>query len=102
MRIIIFLTKKKINYKAPYNNKKIGKQFGEESITSINSTSSGFILHQISSYGDTSSYINRSSESDIFQKEMRRIINFNRRLKSNRKDISVQFNNSIIKKKIKK
>ena len=94
--------KKKIKYKAPYNNKKNGKQFGEESITSINSTSSGFILHQISSYGDTSSYINKSSESDIFQKEMRRIMNFNRRLNSNGKDISVQFNNSIIKKKIKK
>ena len=96
-------TKNKINFKAPFNSKKLGKQMGEESITSINSTSSGFILNKISLYGDTSSsYINRSIESDIFQKEMRRIINFNRRLKSNGKDNSVQFNNSIIKKKIKK
>jgi len=95
-------SKNKIIYKAPCINKKKGKQFGEESISYLNSTSSGFILNGISSYGDTSSFINRSIESDIFQKEMRRIINFNKRLKSKGKDNSEQSNISIIKKKIKK
>ena len=86
-------TRNKFNYKISYDCKKKGKQIGEESEMSLNSTSSGFILNNISSYG-ASSYMDRSSESDIFQKEMRRIINFNKRLKSNGKCNNIQLNNN--------
>ena len=92
-------TRNKFNYKVPYDYKKKGKQFGEESEISLNSTSSGFILNNVSSYGG-SSFMDKSSETDMFQKEMRRIINFNKRLKNNGKDNNTQFNNNIFKNKI--
>ena len=80
-------TKNKNNYKVPNNYKKKGKQIGEESTISLNSTSSGFKLNNNnSSYGDTTLYMDKNNESDLFQKEMPRIINFNKKLKSNGKD----------------
>ena len=91
----------KFNYKIPYDYKSKGKQFGEESEMSLNSTSSGFILNNVSSYGG-SSYMDRSSESNMFQKEMRRIINFNKKLKSNGKSNNNQLNNNQNKNKMKK
>ena len=77
----------KNNYKVPYDYKKIGKQFGEDSFISLNSTSTGvFLLNNNSNYGDEISSIdNNNNSNNIFQKEMNRIINFNKKLKSIKK-----------------
>ena len=78
--------KNKNNYKVPYDYQKKGKQFGEESTTSLNSTSSGyFILNNNSFYNDDSS--NFKKNSNTFQKELHRIINYNKKMKSNGEDI---------------
>ena len=71
----------KNNYKVPYDYKKIGKQFGEDSFISLNSTSTGvFLLNNNSNYGDEISSIdNNNNSNNIFQKEMNRIINFNKK-----------------------
>ena len=81
----------KNNYKVPYDYKKVGKQFGEESTTSLNSTSTGiFLLNNISNYGDESSIIDNNC--DVFQKEMNRIINFNKKMKNIEKDNCIRNN----------
>ena len=93
----IITNKNKNNYKVPYDYKKKGKQFGEESTISLNSTSSGlFILNNNFSIYEEES----SSVRDNFQEELHRIINFNKKMKSNGKDYN--FNNIISNKKFKK
>ena len=87
----------KNNYKVPYDYKKKGKQFGEESSISFNSTSSGlFLLNNNCSYYDDES----SNARNNFQEEMTRIINFNKKMKNNGKESTKT--NYIYNKKMKK
>ena len=76
----------KNNYKVPYDYKKNIQQIGEETTISLNSTSSGlFLINNISLNGNESQSIEQNKS--IFQKEMNRIINFNKKMKSTEKDI---------------
>ena len=94
---LINSNKNKDKYKVPYDYKKKGKQFGEDSAISLNSTSSGLFLlnNNFSIYEDEASTVR-----DNFQDELHRIINFNKKMKSNGKDYNI--NNIISNIKFKK
>ena len=69
-------------YKVPYDYKKKGKLFGEESTISLNSTSSGlYILNNNYSYYDDES----SHKRNNFEEEMVRIMNYNKNMNNNGK-----------------
>ena len=75
--------KNKSEYKVPYDYKKKGKQFGEESTISFNSTSSGLLLNKNKSFDESSKLDDNNKR---FKDEMQRIIDYNKRLKSCQKE----------------